>query len=202
MTQPDDPNNPDRPQGYGRSQDYGAQGAGYTPQGSYGEGYGSQPSYGSQQGYGGSQEYAGAQAYGGAQSYGGGQAYGSQGAGQAGQAQTPPEENPVEMGGGFFSALFDLEFKSFITVKFAKIIFVLLIAIAAFLWLFMTLIGFMDGVATGFGALLLGWIPGLINIIVYRIILEVVISLVRTSQNTAATRTEIEMLRQDLYNRR
>lgn len=118
---------------------------------------------------------------------------------QAGASQ-PLANNKVDAK-GFFAALFDFSFRSFITISFAKVIYAILMVIAAASWLLPALSAMTESVGLGFVLLLLGWIPGLILLVLYRIGLEVMVSMVRTSQNTAATREEIELLRRDLYNR-
>ena len=97
-------------------------------------------------------------------------------------------------GGGFFSALFDLDFEQFVSVKYAKFIYTLLLLLIGlalvFLWLIPAVTAFSEGIVIGFAVLLLGWIPvavvGLFQLIVVRILLEFVIATVRTSENTSA----------------
>lgn len=119
------------------------------------------------------------------------------------QSQRPgaPSKNAVE-GKNFFAALFDLSFQSFVTVKFAKFIYVLLIAFVVLGYLVVVASAFTEGPGVGLFALLLGWIPAAIYLILIRITLEFMIALVRTSQNTAGTRSEIEALRSELKDRR
>ncbi|MDO5492842.1 MAG: DUF4282 domain-containing protein, partial [Nesterenkonia sp.] len=139
------------------------------------------------------------------------QAYGQPGYGQpaygapqpgAQQQQTKrPSANAVEAK-GFFAALFDFSFRSFITVKFAKFIYALLILFVLLGWLMFIISGFATGEPLmGVLGLLFGWIPGFLYVVLFRISLEVMISMVRTSQNTAATQAEVEQLRADLMNR-
>lgn len=125
-----------------------------------------------------------------------------------GQPQPGPQPRPsakaVEAE-GFFAALFDFSCRSVITIKFAKFVYALLIICAAMSWLFL-IIGIIGGFTTGepvvgILALLFGWIPAVFHIVLHRITLEVMISLVRTPQNTAATQAEVEQLRADLMNR-
>ncbi|GAA1154697.1 DUF4282 domain-containing protein [Nesterenkonia sandarakina] len=119
------------------------------------------------------------------------------------QSQRPggTNQNAVE-GKNFFAALFDLSFQSFVTVKFAKFIYVLLIAFVVLGYLVVVASAFTEGPGVGLFALLLGWIPAAIYLILIRITLEFMIALVRTSQNTAGTRSEIEALRSELKDRR
>ncbi|KUG59818.1 DUF4282 domain-containing protein [Nesterenkonia jeotgali] len=118
------------------------------------------------------------------------------------QSQRPgaPSKNAVE-GKNFFAALFDLSFQSFVTVKFAKFIYVLLIAFVVLGYLVVVASAFTEGPGVGLLALLFGWIPAAFYVILIRITLEFMIALVRTSQNTAGTRSEIEALRSELKDR-
>lgn len=107
-----------------------------------------------------------------------------------------PTVNTVEAK-GFFGALFDFSFTSFVTIKFAKIIYIILIALVVLGWLSYVVTGFAFDPGLGLAALLLGWIPGFIALVLVRVMIEFYIAMVRTSQNTAATVAEIQALRQD-----
>jgi hypothetical protein len=107
-----------------------------------------------------------------------------------------PTQNTVESR-GFFASLFDLSFTSFVTIKFAKVIYIVLMAFIALGYVFWVFAGFADSALAGMLFLLLGWIPGLITLILARVTMEFYIAMVRTSQNTAATRAELEALRAD-----
>lgn len=99
---------------------------------------------------------------------------------------------------GFFAALFDLSFTSFVTLKFAKFIYVLIMVVLALLWLGWIIAGFSTEPLLGVLVLVLGWIPILLYVILARVTLEFYIAMVRTSQNTAATKVEVENLRGEL----
>lgn len=177
------------------------------PGGGFGtSGYG----YGQQQGYP-AQGQPGQVQPGQAPSGPGGQQYGGQYSGQSYQQPYPqqyaqnqgtPTTNRSPEGKNFFAALFDFSFQSFVAVKFAKFIYAILIAFLVLGYLFIVVVSFTDSAAAGVTALLLGWIPAAIYLILIRISLEFMIALVRTSQNTAGTRSEIEALRSELKNRR
>lgn len=102
---------------------------------------------------------------------------------------------------GFFAALFDFDFKSFVTLKFAKFIYILLIVLLALGWLIYTVIGFIADPWLGIAALLLGWIPAFLWLVLARVSLEFYIAMIRTSQNTAATTAEVAQLRRELGRR-
>lgn len=129
-------------------------------------------------------------------------------------AQQPPAQPPKSPYGpppgaggqspdaqGFFAALFDLDFKSFVTLKFAKFIYILLIVVLALGWLVYVVIGFIADPWLGFAALLLGWIPAFLWLVLARVSLEFYIAMIRTSQNTAATTAEVAQLRRELGRR-
>lgn len=159
-------------------------------------GYGQQPDpYAHQPGYG--QQQYGGQPYG--QQYE--QQYQQQYAQQPGGAPAPAGRPNTVEGKGFFGALFDFSFQSFVSVKFAKFIYIILLAFLGLAWLVSIIAGFGVDAIAGLLALLLGWIPLVIYLILFRVTLEFIISMVRTSQNTAGVRTELEDLRQDLRDR-
>lgn len=101
---------------------------------------------------------------------------------------------------GFFRALFDLTFSSYITVKFAKVVYVINIIIVALTYLgfiFMSCIPATQARSSGdtifaiiliFFVILFGWIPAVLHLIVVRLGLEGAIALVRVAQNTSALR--------------
>ncbi|WP_010525474.1 DUF4282 domain-containing protein [Nesterenkonia sp. F] len=117
------------------------------------------------------------------------------------QPPHPQQSNAVEAK-GFFGALFDFSFQSFVTVKFATFIYIVLLVFLVLGWLFMVIGGFVADTWVGVLALLLGWIPAVIYLILIRVMLEFYIAMIRTSQNTAGTRIEIESLRREMHQRR
>ena len=129
------------------------------------------------------------------------QAGGPQGDQQWGAPQQMPAAAEAK---GFFAALFDLSFQSFITIKFARFIYLFFIIVFTLMW-FVGLISSISAIFAGDGGwlvflafLLFGWIPLVIYLVLVRLSLEFMIALVRTSQNTAGTRQEIEALRRDM----
>lgn len=121
------------------------------------------------------------------------------GAPQAGGAwQQPPAPQPGQhpYGGypqgqaanadpGFFKALFDVSFRNYVTLKFAKVIFIILIVLAVLGWLTGITLGFTVDPIVGILALLFGWIGPFIALVIYRVLLEAAVALIRTAQNTS-----------------
>lgn len=106
---------------------------------------------------------------------------------------------------GFFGALFDFSFQSYVTVKFAKLIYILLLLFIAlwlvFGWLLTSILLIGQEPLAGILLLLLGWIPAVVMLVLARVSLEFYIAMIRTAQNTAGTRQEIEALRRELPRR-
>ncbi|SMY11240.1 DUF4282 domain-containing protein [Brevibacterium jeotgali] len=104
-------------------------------------------------------------------------------------AHTSPDASrgPVST---FLRALFDLKFEHFVTLKFSAIIYVLLIAYFVLIWLGSVLVGLIavsqdsSGLVILLPALLLGWIPALISILMVRVCLEFLSAGIRTAINT------------------
>ncbi len=84
----------------------------------------------------------------------------------------------------FFSALFDLSFKSFITSKIAKILYVLSIA-GAGLWALRLIVrGFQESAGSGLLMLLIGGPLAFLVVVIYaRVFLEIILVLFRMSEN-------------------
>ena len=129
-----------------------------------------------------------------------GQGYAQQPPAYDAQGQTPPAfgasapqapaySQAQAQGAGFFKALFDFSFSSYITVSFAKIVYIVLIVVCGLTWLSMILMGFAfdSMMETFFGplALFLGWIPAVVNMVIVRLGLESAVALIRTAQNTS-----------------
>lgn len=129
---------------------------------------------------------------------------------QAGSGVPPladlPAQNAPKAASGepnFFKALFDFNFQHFVSIKFAKVIYLIGIGLNVLAWLGWTVFFFIVGAAgnaigSAFGSsssgggmivmgvltLLFGWIFALLNVIVLRVTIEFVIAQVRTAQNT------------------
>lgn len=110
------------------------------------------------------------------------QGYGQQGYGQPGYGPQGYGE-PTEP--GFFQALFDLSFRHFVTIKFASVIYVIGLVIIALGWLFSVIAGFVESAGAGIALLILGAIVAFVYVILFRVMLEFYVAMVRTSQNTS-----------------
>ena len=159
--------------------------------GSYGQ-TGQQAAYGDQYG----QQQYGQQAPGAQGTQYGQQAPGAQGA-QFGQGQNQgfgafPQDAPVAgKKNGFFNALFDFSFRNFITIDFVKVLYIIYIVFAALMWLgglIVAFSGFGESAGVGllmlFGWLIFGTLWALFQIVISRVMLEVLVSVVRIAQNT------------------
>ena len=121
---------------------------------------------------------------------------GAYGGGAYGGGQAPQGRQEA----GFFRALFDFTFTHFITVKFSSFLYVIAIIVALLMWLLQIISGITVGAAWGsmnsyYGeggfnavplilAILFGWIPSVIALLVFRLGLEFSVATVRTAQNT------------------
>lgn len=99
----------------------------------------------------------------------------------------------------FFAGLFDLSFQSFVTLKFARIIYIIVLIAIALAAVFGWLIGSFGLMSqepiAGVIMLILGWIPLALQLIFARLVLEFFVATARTAQSTAATREELERIR-------
>ena len=97
---------------------------------------------------------------------------------------------------GFFRSLFDLSFASdkVVTISIARLIYLLSVVFAGLSWIIGAIALFFMGatdyngdvfIVWGIFQLLFGWIGSLIFVVLVRVSLEVMIALIRTSQNTA-----------------
>lgn len=127
---------------------------------------------------------------------------------QQSQGSVPPSQGFVPTSAeakGFFGALFDFSFQSYVTLKFAKLIYIILMVLIAlwliFGWLITSIMMIGEAPLIGLPLLLLGWIPAVVMLVLARVSLEFYIAMIRTAQNTAGTRQEIEALRRELPRR-
>lgn len=97
--------------------------------------------------------------------------------------EQPPHDN-------FFKSLFDLEFKSFITLTFAKIIFVVSLGLIGLTYLFVVIgafgaARFGGGGLAVFMAIVGGGVGAAIAVVYVRVLLEFLIAQIRTAENTS-----------------
>jgi len=91
-----------------------------------------------------------------------------------------------QQGAGFFKALFDFSFTSFVTSKIIKFLYGLSILLAAILALILIVAGFSAHPAAGIIALLIvAPLLFLISVIYSRVLLEIIIVIFRISENTS-----------------
>ncbi len=85
---------------------------------------------------------------------------------------------------GFFGALFDFSFNSFVTPKIVKFVYVLATILLVIAYVFFVITAFAgDNAVLGIAFLLLGWIPFLFYLALIRMTLEFYYSIVRMSQD-------------------
>ena len=125
-------------------------------------------------------------------------AYAQAGQYQQGQYQPGYQGGPAAPAksgeGNFFTALFDLSFSKYITITWAKVIYILSMVGVGLSWFFFAVF---VGIAAGmdswgggfsFGAVLLaailGIIPAVLELVAVRLGLELVVAVVRTERNT------------------
>lgn len=86
---------------------------------------------------------------------------------------------------GFFNALFDFSFTNFVTLSFAKFIYVIALIVIGIIWVVAVLAGFGQGIGEGLLALILGSLVALFYVVLVRVGLEFSVAMVRTAQNTS-----------------
>lgn len=123
--------------------------------------------------------------------------------------QAPAPQNPVWTGEssstgehkGFFAALFDFSFSHFITLKFAKLIYILAVALNAVFMFFVVIgaltfvfddyYGFFSGLLIFIFAILAAAVSALLNVIFLRIGLELAVSVIRLAQNSTDIKNKL-----------
>lgn len=181
-----------RPSGNGGPESQG-NGQMRPEQGPYGGenfGYGANANAGSSAGMSGESNANPGYGNGGNAASGYGNQYGGYGAPSGGQPNgNAHQQSSVKAESrGFFEALFDFSFSSFITIKFAKFVYALCIIVVAFIYLASVIAAFSSGGGEGVLTLFFGALVALVQIIFTRVALEGIISIVRTAQNTAVLR--------------
>ncbi|WP_146340194.1 DUF4282 domain-containing protein [Nesterenkonia sp. NBAIMH1] len=106
---------------------------------------------------------------------------------------------------GFFGALFDLTFRSFVAIKFASFIYVILLVAIAIGWIIAMIATLVLTVAVAqengvlavlmfLGGVIGGTIWSAVQLIVLRVVLEFMIAAIRTAENTGIAVDELERL--------
>ena len=97
------------------------------------------------------------------------------------------DQDAVLQGRGFFASLFDISFRSFITLRFIRVLYVILIVVVA-----LGSLGVLASVASGVGGfggfvvgLILALVFGLFYLIVFRLLLELIVVIFRIGENTS-----------------
>lgn len=102
---------------------------------------------------------------------------------------------------GFFKALFDLNFYHFITIKYAKLIYILNIAfivlsVVGLAFITFAVMAYNDEAGSGFLFALLiligGGIWGILSIIGIRLVLELFVAIIRVAENTTFLRKQLQ----------
>ena len=106
-------------------------------------------------------------------------------------ASSDPRTRAID-GAGFFAALFDFSFASFVTLRILKVIYVLLLAVSSIAALGLIVTGF--GAGMGILALILAPLLWLVGAVFARVYVELIAVLFRIGENTTvmarATRDE------------
>lgn len=98
--------------------------------------------------------------------------------GPGGQGFPPPEQSK-----GFFGALFDFGFHSFVTPSIIKVVYILGLIGIGLTYLFFLIASFSENAGIGIAVLLLGWIPALLYLALWRVVLEFYYAVIRMSED-------------------
>jgi hypothetical protein len=98
-------------------------------------------------------------------------------------APGPSGEAPADSSAGFFQALFDVSFTTFVTPTIVRIVYVLAIVWAAVVYVLVVVGGFATSVGTGLVVLVFGPVAAVIWLAIVRICLELGVSVVRMSED-------------------
>ncbi len=86
---------------------------------------------------------------------------------------------------GFFAALFDFDFTSFITLRFLKVIYAILVGLVVLFGVVFLVVGFARGGVAAVAAVLLAPLGTLLYLVLIRISLEVVALFFRIGEHTS-----------------
>lgn len=103
-------------------------------------------------------------------------------AGAQAYGQQVPADQSLS-GAGFFKALFDFSFSTFITPKIVKFAYAISVGALGLLWVFMVIGGFADNAASGLLALIIGPVLILLYLVFIRMTLEFYVAIVRMSED-------------------
>lgn len=122
--------------------------------------------------------------------------------GQYQQPGYPAATAATKSEGNFFSALFDLSFSRYITVTWAKVIYILSMIGVGLTWFGLAIVVGIatgsDGWGLGFSAAgflltaIIGVIPAILDLVAVRLGLELVVAVVRTERNTRKSAEAVE----------
>ena len=122
--------------------------------------------------------------------------------GQYQQPGYPAATAATKSEGNFFSALFDLSFSRYITVTWAKVIYILSMIGVGLTWFGLAIVVGIatgsDGWGLGFSAAgflltaIIGIIPAILDLVAVRLGLELVVAVVRTERNTRKSAEAVE----------
>lgn len=101
------------------------------------------------------------------------------------QAPGTGAEAPARETDAFFSSLFDFSFTKYVTLNFAKIIYILAMVLLVLGYLLTIISAFIASTGLGIVTLLLGWIPVFIYLVFIRVGLEFAVAMIRTARNTS-----------------
>lgn len=91
--------------------------------------------------------------------------------------------DPMAGAGGFFAALFDFNFTSFVTPKIVKIVYVLAVVALTLTYLFFVIGGFVQNVGLGLLVLIVGAVAFFVYLALFRMTLEFYYALIRMSED-------------------
>jgi len=89
---------------------------------------------------------------------------------------------------GFFAALFDFSFTSFVTVKIIKVLYVLITVVVALGWLGYSAFAFKVSPGGGIIVLILGALFGIVVLAFWRLVLEAFVVVFRIAEDLRAVR--------------
>jgi hypothetical protein len=94
-----------------------------------------------------------------------------------------PPAPPTQDGTGFFGALFDFSFNTFVTPKIVKVVYILATFALGIAYVVLVLAGFMQRAGRGIAILVLGALGVVLYLALIRMTLEFYYSIVRMSQD-------------------